>query len=125
MRLYATESGTYILEKVGRSVVTHMPGCAEIIGKLPRFQEAHPGADPDVEFEFHDCVPDEYNFTELLVEEDRYWATITEDPHAVVEALYRKKGLARHLTRSAIDLLQSAGTVDPAVEAAWRVEHIV
>ncbi len=124
LRLYKTESSTYVLEKVGRSIVMHMPGCSEILGQIPRFQDAHPGDDPDVGYEYHACVPEEYDFTALLVEEDRYWAVITEDPQMVVEALYRRKGSARHLTRSALDLLAQVGSRDPVLEQAWRVEHI-
>lgn len=125
LRLYRTDGDTYILEKIGRSIVMHMPGCPDIIGDIPRFQDAHPGKDPDNGFEFHVCVPEEYDFTVLLVEEDRYWATITSDPENVVEALYRRKGSARHLTRAALDLLEQIGDSDPELEAVWRVERVI
>jgi hypothetical protein len=122
--LYRTVGGFYVLEKVGRSVVTHMPGCPEIRGEIPRFQAAHPGDDPDFGYEFHRCVPDEYDFTELLVEEDRYWAFQTREPAEVVEALYRKRQGSRHLPRIGIDLLEQVTRTDPMFGSAWMTEHI-
>lgn len=124
MSIYRTDGGSYVLEKVGRSVVTHMPGCPGIIGKIPRFQQAHPGDDPDEGYEYHDCVPDEYDFTRLLVEEDRFWATIATEPSDIVDALYRRRGGIRHLPRIGLDLLDIVSAVEPRFEPAVRVEHI-
>ncbi len=124
MAIYKTSGGTYVLEKVGRSIVTHMPGCSGIINKIPRFQAAHPGDDPDVGYTYHDCVPDEYDFTQLLVEEDRCWATMAEQPERIVDALYRRQNGSRHLPRISIDLLEIVSSVDPQFGAEWRIEHI-
>lgn len=124
MQIFKTIGEQYVLEKVGKSVVTHNPGCKEIIGKLPRFQEAHPGADPDEGFEYHECVPEQYDFTQLLVEEDRYWATITSNPDKIVDALYRKRDGARHLPRVSLELLLAAEAYDDALAASWRIERI-
>jgi hypothetical protein len=123
MSVYKTDQGTYILEKVGKSTVTHLPGCKDIIGKLPRFQEAHPGADPD-NFEYHSCVTEEYDFTELLCEEDRYWSTIASDPAKIVDALYRKRAGERHMPRISLDLLTAASEADPALAAVAAIERI-
>ena len=125
MSLYLTHGGSYVLEKVGRSVMTHMPGCSRIIGKLPRFQEAHPGDDPEVGYWYDDCVPDEYDFTQMLVEEDRFWAVIAEDPGRVVEALHRKKEGSRQLPRISMDLLDEAGKHDERIRDAYLVERII
>ena len=48
IRLYRSESGIFVLEKVGRSVVLHAPDCDELAAdaNLPRFQVMHPGEDP-------------------------------------------------------------------------------
>ena len=70
MSLYRTEGGSFVLEKVGRSVMCHVPTCkippqgwpvakkpwSVSVGKLPRFQEEHPGDDPDVGYWYCDCV---------------------------------------------------------------------
>lgn len=124
MSLYRTLKGQYVLEKVGRSVMTHVVGCPEILGDIPRFQEAHPGDDPDVGYIFHHCVPEEYDFTALLVEADRYWATVVDDPEKIVEALYRRRQGIRHLPRIGIDLLEQVSQNDPSFGDLWRVEHI-
>lgn len=123
MSIYKTVGGSYILEKVGRSLMLHMPGCKDIRGTIPRFQTAHPGDDPDNGYEFHDCVPDEYDFPQLLIEEDRYWATIAEDPRRIIEALYRKKDGIRHMPRISIDLLDIVSAKDRSF-TTWQVEHI-
>jgi hypothetical protein len=120
MSIYRTKGNSYVLEKVGRSVVTHMEGCVGIIG----FQAAHPGDDPDIGYTYHDCVPDEYDFTKLLVEEDRFWAIIAEDPERIVEALYRRREGVRHLPRISLDLLGRVSDIDPSFGSSWRVEHI-
>lgn len=124
MSLYLTDGGSYVLEKVGRSVVVHAPGCTDHSPGIPRFQDAHPGDDPDVGYEYHSCVPEEYDFTTLLVEEDRFWALITEQPEQVVDALYRKQSDARFLPRISVTLLEQASKVDPHLAGAWQVERI-
>lgn len=124
MTLYRTAGGQYVLEKVGRSVLTHVPGCREIRGSIPRFQAAHPGDDPEVGYVYHRCVPEEYDFTELLVEEDRFWAIQCTDPSDIVDALYRKRQGTRHLPRIGMDLLEQVSRSDPSFGQQWRVEHI-
>lgn len=127
MRLYRSEAGTYILEKVGRSILMHLRECSDPdinTSKLPRFQDVHPGDDPDFNYEFHSCVPEEYDFTRLLVEEDRYWSTIAEDPMKIVEALYRKKDGERHMPRISLDLLEAAGERDTGIRDAYANEYI-
>lgn len=122
--IYRTTAGSYVLEKVGRSVFTHMPGCVDILGKIPLFQQAHPGDDPDIDYEYHDCVPETYDFTKLLVEEDRYWSIITEEPAEIVDALYRRREGSRYLPRISLDLLEQVTSNDPSFGNDWRVEHI-
>jgi hypothetical protein len=39
MRIYQTTGGSYILEKIGRSIRLHMPGCSDILKDLPLFQQ--------------------------------------------------------------------------------------
>lgn len=124
MSLYLTDGGSYVLEKVGRSVVTHVEGCDGPNGPIPRFQDAHPGDDPDDGYEYHDCVPDQYDFTTLLVEEDRFWAVIAEQPEQIVDALYRRHDDARFLPRISVELLQLASMHDVRIASTWRVERI-
>lgn len=124
LTLYKTIGGSYVLEKIGRSLVTHMPGCPDIIGEIPRFQAAHPGEDPD-EYEFHECVPETYDFTQLLVEMDRRWAINSDDPHEIVESLkFRKSSGEMSMPMTATILLGNVVKVEPAFREAWQPQHI-
>lgn len=127
MRVFQTTGGSYILEKVGRSVRLHMPGCVDIIKDLPLFQRTHPGQDPDFGFTWCEkCCPpvgEEYDFTSLLVEEDRYWATIATDPEVIIDALWRKREGYRRLPRISTRLLTALCEVDPSFES-WRTQQV-
>lgn len=125
-KLYRTDSGTYVLEKVGRSIVVHMPACSDIVNPLNRFESDHPGEDPTNGWWFcENCTAHGYNITALLVENDRNWVTITEEPREVIEALYRRKGGARSLQRISISLLEQAARADEKISAAfYSVEHL-
>lgn len=124
LRLYQTVGESYVLEKIGRSVVTHVPGCVDARGGLPRFQAAHPGGDPEEGFEYHDCVPDEYDFTQLLVEADRYWGLHTPDAAAVIDSLrLRLRGVDNpRIPWVAKSLLDAASLVDARFTELWAVQ---
>jgi hypothetical protein len=125
-KLYRTVAGSYVLEKVGRSIVVHMPSCQDIIAQLDRFQTVHPGADPTDGWWFCEtCTAAGYNITALLVENDRSWVTISEDPQEIIDALYRRKGGARSLQRISLSLLEQASRADEKIsEAFYAVEHL-
>ena len=121
LALYRTTGGTYILEKIGASRVTHTRDCPEVVEDLPRFQEVYPGEDPDdSEFEYHDCVPDVYDFPSLLVEKDRHWAQISEDPVSVIKSLMRYRANSRWLPRTSTQLLERAAELDAGVRDAYQ-----
>ncbi len=127
MSVYRTTGGSYILEKVGRSVRLHMPGCSEIINDLPLFQQEHPGEDPEEGYSWCEaCSPpigEEYDFPSLLVESNRYWATISTDPEVIIDALWRKREGYRRLPRISVQLLTDLCLVEPAFET-WRTERV-
>lgn len=128
LRLFKTDAGTYVLEKVGASVVVHAPRCPNIIGSLPRFQEVHPGADPADEnwWICERCgTVAVQDITKLLVETNRHWATIAENPAQIVDALYRRKDGARSMPRMSLDLLDEAGKNDPEILKAFRSEFVL
>lgn len=128
LRLYRTDAGVYVLEKVGASVVVHAPNCSDIMGSLPRFQEKHPGADPtDSKWWFCERCGDlaVRDITSLLVESNRYWAIIAEDPADIVDSLYRRKNGARSMPRMSLDLLDDAGRDDQAILNAFRAEYVL
>lgn len=127
MAVYRTTGGSYILEKVGRSTRLHMPGCKDILKELPLFQQAHPGEDPESGYSWCElCSPpigEEYDFPSLLVEEDRYWATLSPDAEVIIDALWRKREGYRRLPKISVDLLTELTLVDPAF-AVWQTERI-
>lgn len=124
-RLFRTAAGQYVLQKIGRSIVVHNQGCDEIRDDLQLFQMRHPGHDPIDGWWLCDiCCADGYDITSVLVESDRNWVLVTENPDDVVEALYRRKGGAKSLPRLSIDLLERAAAVDERIAVAYRVEHL-
>lgn len=130
LRLYKTDAGVYVLEKVGASVVIHAPGCPDMIGNLPRFQDQHPGADPsdDSWWLCERCMSNPQatrDITKLLVETNRHWAIISENPAEIVDALYRRKNGARSMPRMSLDLLDEAGKTDPAILDSFRAEFVL
>jgi hypothetical protein len=121
LALYRTTAGTYILEKIGASRVTHVRDCPEVVEDLPRFQEIYPGEDPDdMEFQYHDCVPEIYDFPSLLVEKDRPWAQISTDPISVIKSLMRYRDHSRWLPRLSMNLIEQAAELDDGVRRAYR-----
>lgn len=128
MSVYLTQGGSYILEKVGRSVRLHIPGCGDALKDLPLFQQEHPGDDPEDGYYSwcNLCSPsigEEYDFTTLLVERDRFWATISTDPDVIIDALWRKREGYKRLPRISVQLLTDLCLVDPKFES-WRTEKV-
>lgn len=120
LALYRTQAGTYILEKIGASRVMHVRDCPEVVEDLPRFQEVFPGEDPDDPgFEYHDCVPEVYDFPSLLVEKSRHWAQISDDPTSVIKSLMRYRQHSRWLPRTSTQLLERAAEVDETIRTAY------
>lgn len=125
MVLYHTDSGRYVLSKIGRSMVVHMPGCSAVIQRLNRFVDEYPAAEPHViGVDFHACVPEPYNLDDLLIEKTRYWALVAEDPTAVVEALHTNNDGIRQLPRMSASLLEQASGVDPDIAQVFRTERV-
>ncbi len=128
LRLYKTEAGAYVMEKIGASVVVHAPSCPDIKPPLPRFQEMHPGDDPaDGNWWFCERCGDVAvrDITTLLIEANRYWALISEDPAQIVDSLYRRKDGARSMPRMSLDLLDEASRNDPAILESFKSEFVL
>lgn len=126
--LYRTEGGKYVVGKVGRSVVLHYEGCLEIRGELPHFPPGHPAWTEEPEtlgFSFHECVPDEYNMNKVVVEQDRYWALVTEDPAAVVKELHNRRGNSYTLPRMSVVLLERASEKDAGIAGAFLTQQVL
>ena len=61
----------------------------------------------------------------MFPEKPRYWAQVSEEPDAVLEALYKyDQGGARYLTKVAERLLEDASVIDGKIEKMYKVEVI-
>lgn len=121
-QLHKTDSGSYILSRVGVSLVFHGAACALVrrygLTELD-YSELLPKAIPCEE-----CQPSEE--AELVFPEKyRYWAQVSEEAAAVLDALYKyDDGGARYLTNVAQRLLEEAAKNDSEIAESYRYEII-
>lgn len=120
--LYRTESGSYILSRVGVSLIYHGAACSLVsrygLKESPIFRldaKAMP---------CEECEPD--NSLDLVFPEKyRYWAQVSEKPEAVLEALYKDgDNGVRYLTGVAQRLLRDASRVDSEIAGVYNVEIV-
>jgi hypothetical protein len=120
--LYKTESGSYVLSRVGVSLIYHGAGCPLVKKyglKESSVKELHEDAIPCEE-----CYPDE-SVDLIFPENYRHWAQVSEDPKAVLDALYKYDvGGARYLTNVAQRLLEVASKQDSGIDSVYRIEII-
>jgi hypothetical protein len=61
----------------------------------------------------------------VFPEKNRYWAQVSDDPNAVLEALYKfDNGGAKYLTHVAQRLLEESSVADKGIESVYRIEMI-
>lgn len=126
LELFRTDSGKYVLSKVGRSKVLHMPGCPRVFQRLSHFVEEFPQGEPERDgFTYDDCVPTEYILDDLLVEQTRYWAFVADEPGAIIESLHNDKDGARYLPRMSVTLLTDASRYDSDLADAFYVQRVL
>lgn len=71
-----------------------------------------------------ECDPDDLDPV-LFPETFRHWTLVTEDPEAVLDALYKEdRHGAKYLTRVAERLLMGAAAQDANIDMAYRFEFI-
>jgi hypothetical protein len=121
-KLYRTESGSYILSRVGASLVFHGAACSLV--KRYGLIESSTEALFDDALPCEECYPD-LNLPVVFPEKFRNWAQVSDDPGAVLEALYKyDTGGARYLTNVAQRLLEDASNRDTGIDGVYRVEMI-
>lgn len=120
--LYKTESGSYVLSRIGVSLIFHTATCPLV--KKYGLQEV-------VSSELReDAIPCEYcdpSYEAELVfpEKNRNWAQVSEEPEAVLDALYKyDQGGAKYLTNVAKNLLEDASENDDKIDSIYRIELI-
>ncbi len=121
-KLYKTENGSYILSRVGVSLIFHGAACPLV--KRYNLTEAPADELKSDAIPCEECYPNK-NLPIIFPEKDRTWAQVSEDPEPVLEALYKyDQGGARYLTNVAQRLLEQASNVDDRIDNVYRVEMI-
>lgn len=121
--LYKTENGSYVLSRVGVSLVFHGAACALV----KRYGLSESSSEDLLEdaISCEECNPS-YDLPLVFPEKNRTWAQVSEDPEAVLEALYKyDNGGARYLTNVAQRLLESAAKNDSNIERVYKIETIL
>lgn len=120
--LYRTDNGSYVLSRIGVSLVFHSSACP-LVSRYG-LTEVSPQELSEHAVPCPDCGPN-YSLPLVFPEKFRYWAQVSDDPQAVLDALYKSddNGVF-YLTRVAERLLESASSADPAIEKVYRVEYI-
>ena len=120
--LYNTESGSYVLSRIGVSLVYHGAACPLV--KRYGLQEISFGLLEKDSIPCEECRPSAQADL-VFPEKHRYWAQVSEEPSAVLDALYKyDQGGARYLTNVAQRLLETASDKDSAIESIYRIELI-
>lgn len=121
-KLYKTESGSYVLSRVGISLIFHSPTC-QLTSKY-KLKEAPPSELSQNAIPCPDCDPDET--TLVFPETYRYWAQVSDKPEAVLDALYKydQNSGAHYLTTVAKKLMEKASRLDKDIAAIYNYEII-
>jgi hypothetical protein len=123
--LYRTENGSYILSRVGVSLIYHTAACPLV--KRYGLREVPSTDIVDDALPCDTCRPpdDPADLPVAFPETNRYWAQVSEEPDAVLEALYKyDQGGARYLTKVAERLLEQAAPIDKGIQKIYSVEVI-
>jgi hypothetical protein len=121
--LYRTDSGSYILSRIGVSLVYHGAACS-LVAKY-KLIEASASDLHDDAIPCEECDPDE-SLDLVFPEKYRYWAQVSDMANAVLDALYQYDTTngAYYLTGVAKRLLQDASKVDSNMRDVYTVEIV-
>lgn len=121
-KLYKTESGSYILSRVGVSLVYHGAAC-HLVSKY-KLNETSSGSIRNDATPCEECLPSR-DVPLVFPEKERTWAQVSDSPDAVLEALYKYNyDGSRYLTKVAKRLLEKAAQVDERIDLMYRIEVI-
>lgn len=122
-QLYKTENGSYVLSRVGVSLVYHGAACA-LVKRYGLVEMSSDTLSEDA-LPCEECNPSD-DLPLVFPEKNRTWAQVSEEPEAVLDALYKyDQGGARYLTNVAQRLLEQASENDDRIDAIYRVETIL
>lgn len=121
-KLYKTDNGSYILSRVGVSLMFHGAACPLV--KRYNLTEGDSRELKNDAIPCEECFPSR-SLPIVFPEKDRTWAQVSEDPTPVLDALYKyDQGGARYLTNVAQRLLELAADQDEKIDSIYRVEMI-
>jgi len=123
-KLYKTENGSYVLSRIGVSIVYHSAVC-HLVKRYNLIEvSTHDLRNPRQMTPCDLCSPS-LSAGVVFPEKDRNWAQVSDDPNAVLEALYKYDDSgARYLTHVAQRLMFDAAALDKAIDAVYRIEVI-
>jgi hypothetical protein len=122
--LYRTTAKTYVLSRIGRTLLYHAPSCAVVsrngLGQVP-LDTLTPGHVPCGE-----CRPETQDaLADVCPESARYRAVVSETPEGILEVLYRFDDYGvRYLTVVARRLIEQAAIEDADIANVYRTETI-
>ncbi len=121
-KLYKTDNGSYILSRVGVSLIFHGAACPLV--KRYSLDEAPSSVLEKDALPCEECSPTR-SVEVVFPEKYRHWAQVSEEPTPVLDALYKyDAGGARYLTNVAQRLLEDASDLDRGIESVYRIELI-
>jgi hypothetical protein len=121
-KLYKTVSGQYVLSRVGVSIVYHGAAC-DLVTNYNLQETSHENLELN-SIPCERCCPDD-SITLIFTEKHRYWAQVSDEPAAVLDALYKyDDGGARYLTNVAQRLLEEASKHDEKISEIYKFEII-
>jgi hypothetical protein len=119
--IYKTENGSYILSRVGVSLVYHVSSCPLVSRYGLQEQNTVDVAEDAVPC--LECRPT-LEAPVVFPEKYRYWAQVSEDAESILDALYKDDNGARYLTKVAQRVLEEAAEHDANIDSIYRVELI-
>jgi hypothetical protein len=121
-KLYRTESGSFVLSRIGVSLVYH--GAACLLVKRYNLQESPVDSLENDATPCEECNPDESTGL-IFPEKYRHWAQVSEKPEAVLDALYKfDDNGAKYLTSVAQRLMEEAAKLDSDIANVYNYEII-
>lgn len=121
--LYKTVNSSYILSRIGVSLVYHGAACP-LVSRYGLNELAFNDLMDD-SIPCQECQPSE-SAGLVFPEKYRYWAQVSEEPVAVLDALYKyDDNGAKYLTNVAKRLLEEASTTDLKIAEIYMTERIL
>lgn len=121
--LYKTENGSYVLSRIGVSLIFHGAACDSTEKYI--LVEVSPDDLSDDAIPCSECQPSTH-LPFVFPEKYRYWAQVNESPEVILQSLYKydRNGM-RYLTKVAERLLEDAAYNDQKIDYFYRMSEIV